>query len=466
MVDKLKDLLNTVGIMRPKEEDMNSVLTPQQEDDISAIMNPQIMPEEPKQESGSPVLEELLGQKEQPRMSKKIMSRMPSEPSANAQEANMLNQMAQQEVEEVSEADRLAKQIDQAKPESVKSAVKEKLAQKKEEAKSPYEDILAQIKELQEGSKGDSESARKKDALLGFLNTLNQSLGKYDQAAASRAARTPMEMLKQVQVKSPEFARQAKEDQQTAYGRLLNQLSMARAEEKEKTDLSEKEKDRQLKRELAQQDREAKLEQTIAKAAEKSQGLTEGQKAVDKAFAKDYADYVAGGGFAQAQGDIGRLDEVLKDISDNKDMFTGPLDKLVETSGGIDWVRSVVNPRLQDVKDRLEQIIQQDLRKTLGAQFTEKEGKQFLERSFNPKLGAEENIKRIKSFISDVKKRAEQKERAIKEYESKGTLKDFKGNVDKQPKEEKAVNEVRKRDPKSGRVAVFDADTKKFLRYE
>lgn len=466
MVDKLKDLLNTVGIMRPKEEDMNSALTPQQEDDISAIMNPQIMPEESKQESVSPVLEELLGQKEQPRMSKKVMSIAPSESSANAQEANMLNQMAQQEVEEVSEADRLAKQIDQAKPESVKSAVKEKLAQKKEEAKSPYEDILSQLKELKEGSKGDLESAKKKDALLGFLNTLNQSLGKYDQAAASRAARTPMEMLKQVQIKSPEFAKQVKEDQKTAYGRLMNQLSMKRAEEKEKTALSEKEKDRQLKRELAQQNREAKLEQTIAKAAEKSQGLTEGQKSVDKAFAKDYAEYVAGGGFAQAQGDIGRLDEVLKNISDNKDMFTGPLDKLVETSGGIDWVRSVVNPRLQDVKDRLEQIIQQDLRKTLGAQFTEKEGKQFLERSFNPKLGAEENIKRIKSFISDVKKRAEQKERAIKEYESKGTLKDFKGNIDKQPKEEKVVNEVRKRDPKSGRVAVFDADTKKFLRYE
>lgn len=140
--------------------------------------------------------------------------------------------------------------------------------------------------------------------------------------------------------------------------------------------------------------------------------LTVGQKAVDKQFAKQYSDYLLGGGGKQVKADINSLEKVLKDFQKNKDMFTGLLDKGVEYLGGFDTARSLVNPRLQDLKSRLEQIIQQDLRQTLGAQFTEKEGKNFLERSFDPKLSAEANIGRLQDFIKKVKSRHEQIEHA------------------------------------------------------
>lgn len=180
-------------------------------------------------------------------------------------------------------------------------------------------------------------------------------------------------------------------------------------------------RERKKARELA----EKKLEMAMNKAPEEK--LTEAQKAVDRNYGKEYADYIAAGGSKTVESDLSKLSDITKEMEQNKDMFSGPLDTLVEYTGGFDTTRAAVNPRLQDIKSRLEQIIQQDLRTTLGAQFTEKEGKQFLERSFDPKLGYEANKKRLDDFIKMVKSRAEARKKAAQYFEEKGTLKGFKG---------------------------------------
>jgi hypothetical protein len=187
--------------------------------------------------------------------------------------------------------------------------------------------------------------------------------------------------------------------------------------EYQKAALKERQEDRKLARE--------KLKALALKAPK--QDLTEAEKAVDKAYAKEYANYIAAGGSKTSESDINKLDELAKEMKDNKDIFAGPLDTAVEYLGGFDTFRAAVNPKLQDIKSRLEQIVQQDLRTTLGAQFTEKEGRQFLERSFDPKLGYEENKKRLDDFIKMVKSRANARMKSAKYFEDKGTLKGFKG---------------------------------------
>lgn len=330
------------------------------------------------------------------------------------------------------EAETLSREIASASPDKVKEGLKKQIQASK--PTDPYAEIKAQLEELQKGSKESVAAARKKDALFTFLDSLNRGLSQYDAASAARAAGQQMKAIKSESAKT-RFEEMAKGDIDSEYKKLLNKLGLKKSEvsaatEKEYKDrlFAEKEKDRELKRELAAQDAAVKIKAKQLEA-DKKYKLTEGQKALDKAYAKDYADYVAGGGFAQAKGDISKLDKVLEEMEKNKDMFTGPVDTLTETLGGFEAVRAVTNPRLQDLKDRLEQIIQQDLRKTLGAQFTEKEGKLFMERSFNPKLGAKENIDRLRMFVADVKKRAEQKDRSAKYFEKHGTLQGFKGDT-------------------------------------
>lgn len=411
------------------------------------------------------------------------MEQDPSQMLSKTPDDQLLNTLAQAEISDLkkqqipspeapSEVDSLSKQISDSSPEKVKQQLKRSVMDSK--PSDPYADIKAQLEALQKGSTEDLKSARNKDAILGFLNNMNKGLSRYDQAAASTGSRQAQQVMEALQV-NPQFATQSKEDQASQYKTLMDKLGMKKEEqqvittkESAKTQLIEKEKDRQLQRDLASQKAQTDIQEAMLKAKAKG-GITKGQEALDKAYAKDYAEYVSGGGYAQAKGDIGRLEDVMKDIEKNKDIFTGPIDSLTESAGGFDFVRSITNPKMQDIKDRLEQIIQQDLRKTLGAQFTEKEGAQFLARSFNPKLTAEENVKRIKGFISDVKTRAGQKERAAKEFEQKGTLKDFKGEISAPRKEAQDVstapNEV-ERKTQDGKVAIFDAETKQFLRYK
>ena len=58
-------------------------------------------------------------------------------------------------------------------------------------------------------------------------------------------------------------------------------------------------------------------------------------------------------------------------------------------------LRSFVTPTNQDAIDRLTSVVFQNLRETLGAQFTAKEAQQFLDAAYNPNLKAEVNYARM-----------------------------------------------------------------------
>ena len=65
-----------------------------------------------------------------------------------------------------------------------------------------------------------------------------------------------------------------------------------------------------------------------------------------------------------------------------------------------DGLRAFVNPTGQDTVDRMVSVVFQNLRETLGAQFTAKEAQQFLDAAYNPMLPAKLNIERMQDAVA------------------------------------------------------------------
>ena len=163
----------------------------------------------------------------------------------------------------------------------------------------------------------------------------------------------------------------------------------------------------------------------ISKLEDKTGGigtLTEGQKAIDKSFSKEYGDFVLKGGFADVQKGLTQLDEAVN---------------ILETEGGTgafvgnlpDSLAAIVNKSGLKAQELVSEVVQRNLRLILGAQFTEKEGERLINRAFNPRLSEEENIKRVKRLADSIKRAAEQKRKSAEYFEKFGTLKGFKGTA-------------------------------------
>jgi len=173
--------------------------------------------------------------------------------------------------------------------------------------------------------------------------------------------------------------------------------------------------------------KEARKEKAEAKSSEKSAGMTEGRKAVDKDFAKDYNEWTAG---AQAS-----VDKNLQRLEEAKAVLKKRQNDLFGTSGRItgnlpDFVRSEESKRIrQDVQS----AAQGALRATLGAQFTENEGKRIMNMSYDETLSPEENIRKIDMAMNELKTQKAQKQAKTKYFEENGTLAGYKDSGSMSP---------------------------------
>ena len=80
---------------------------------------------------------------------------------------------------------------------------------------------------------------------------------------------------------------------------------------------------------------------------------------------------------------------------------TGGISEFFPDIAGLrDNLRSFVNPTGQDTVDRMVSVVFQNLRETLGAQFTAKEAQQFLDAAYNPMLPAKLNIERMQDAVA------------------------------------------------------------------
>lgn len=72
-----------------------------------------------------------------------------------------------------------------------------------------------------------------------------------------------------------------------------------------------------------------------------------------------------------------------------------------------DFVRKMTNPDAIVARDSMQSAIQDTLRPTLGAQFTEKEGERIMSLAYNEGLGDEENARRAEQLQAVIKRKIE-----------------------------------------------------------
>lgn len=130
------------------------------------------------------------------------------------------------------------------------------------------------------------------------------------------------------------------------------------------------------------------------------------------------------GGRATVTSNITSLDKIVQGLEDGQIKTRGFVDALPFAS---DWARAIVNPQAQDAKNRVEGVIFQTLKETLGAQFTEREGKRLVEASYNPMLDPATNADRLRDYSNGLKKAVEARESMLRYLADNDTLKDYDG---------------------------------------
>ena len=150
---------------------------------------------------------------------------------------------------------------------------------------------------------------------------------------------------------------------------------------------------------------------------------TPGQKKVDEAFADRYLDYIMGGG-SDSTKQIAQLDDVLAKL-ESGEQLTGPQFGLQPDA----W-QSWANPEALDARERVEEVVQRNLREVLGAQFTQAEGDRLIARAYNQRLSPEQNAQRLRLLVASMRAAADAKS-AMMQYwdENNGTLAGFKGGA-------------------------------------
>lgn len=91
-----------------------------------------------------------------------------------------------------------------------------------------------------------------------------------------------------------------------------------------------------------------------------------------------------------------------------------------------DAMTAIFNPQAVAVRERVETVVQRNLRTVLGAQFTENEGNRLISRAFNPRLDEPENAARLKALLRSMDDIAAAKNTAWKYVQENGTMQGFR----------------------------------------
>lgn len=161
-----------------------------------------------------------------------------------------------------------------------------------------------------------------------------------------------------------------------------------------------------------------------AQGEEEVKGTIAEQK-IDEAFAKEYAVGVAGGGYVDASKQVDQLESAIAELGTSEDL-TGPARGMVP-----DVVRAFTNPKAVDIKERIEEVVQRNLRLILGPQFTENEGERLISRAYNDRLQEDVNVARLNRLVGAMRQALAAKMSAAQHYEDNGTLRGWKGVLPK-----------------------------------
>lgn len=148
--------------------------------------------------------------------------------------------------------------------------------------------------------------------------------------------------------------------------------------------------------------------------------ITPGQKIVDDAFGKTLVSWKTGEK-QQAESNIANLDNKLSLLATGKQNVSGSEFAVIP-----DVLKPIVNPEAAGFLDEISDIVFQSLRATLGAAFTEEEGKRLIAATFNQNLPEELNLPRLQRLSAKIKAIYNSKENAITYFDQYGTLQGYK----------------------------------------
>lgn len=148
------------------------------------------------------------------------------------------------------------------------------------------------------------------------------------------------------------------------------------------------------------QERTLKLkEKELNQKANKTQGQTEFDKAQMKKLGTNSAEY-----FTQNRDQLlnnaNKLTSAIELLEKPKSDISGPGKSWIPDS-----VRAFTNPEAVSVQENIQSAITDTLRPTLGAQFTEGEGKRIMSLQYNPDLSPAENAKRARELQTYINKK-------------------------------------------------------------
>lgn len=154
---------------------------------------------------------------------------------------------------------------------------------------------------------------------------------------------------------------------------------------------------------------------------------TKGQEAVDKKFSDTIVDYVAEGGYADVEKQIGQLEQVIGALESGKSNITGP--GIAMLAENMPNVAAGMYPEAINAKDLVEEVAQRNLRAILGAQFAQTEGAQLIKRAYNPALSEEQNAARLRSLVQQMRQANTAKRDALDYWNKYGTLAGYEGKL-------------------------------------
>lgn len=168
-------------------------------------------------------------------------------------------------------------------------------------------------------------------------------------------------------------------------------------------------------------------------------------EAVDRAYAKDYVEFIQTGASdaAKALEELGLARDELRGYyvdskgvqrkvkGGKKDTLTGPI---VGTLSNLPWigktVQDVAFPESSDVQEMVEYTVQRSLRPILGSQFTKEEGERLIARVYNPRLDEKINAERLDRLIKQLRRAYKAKIEAANYFRKNRTLNGFEGQTE------------------------------------
>ncbi len=268
--------------------------------------------------------------------------------------------------------------------------------------------LLKELDKLRE----EREGSQSKDAWLQLAKGLLDASAYYSAANPYSSKNKVMKTEMPTDIGSKQLETRRKE--------LMDLLARTQASEDRAEDRLFRQGQMDLSRERLEESKKARQ----AKATETKKSPSKGVEQLDKEFAKNYQEFRFGGGYAGVKKNLDQLKDVVGKLKQKGDI-TGTWSEKFLPESVADRLRAVGREDAQDVKDTVEQVIQQSLRQTLGAQFTEKEASRLIERSYNPKLSDEKNIERLEKTIEQLDQMAREKDEAGRYFEKQGTLEGY-----------------------------------------